>query len=419
MTAPDIDPDYAAALEVAGAEVATRRPRPSDAETLAILAEGAPASVIVHRRADTITPAPIRWLWPGRVAAGKLTVIAGRAGLGKSQITASLTAIVTTGGRWPVDRTSAPRGHVIICSAEDDPADTIVPRLMAAGADRSRVHVVDAVHETDAEGRMVRRTMDMTRDIEAIRDMVIGIGNVAMIVIDPVTAYCGGADTHRVSDVRGMLAPLSDLAAEHGPAVICVTHLRKAAGQAATAVTGSTAWIDAPRAAYLVTPDPEDEARRMILPAKNNIGDDRTGYAYRIVPATVDGEIETSRIEWAADHVTVSADDALAAAQSVGGEPIGRQVAEWLVDLLGDGPMSARDVQVAAREAGHAWRTVQAAMSDAGVTSRREGFGAGARYMWSIADPHARTSAQTSTSCAHGAHDARMEGADTTPGVDL
>ena len=80
-------------------------------------------------------PEPVEWLWPGRVAIGKQTLIAGEAGLGKSQVTIAMAAAVTTGGTWPCGEGRAPLGNVIILSAEDGAADTIIPRLMAAGAD--------------------------------------------------------------------------------------------------------------------------------------------------------------------------------------------------------------------------------------------------------------------------------------------
>ncbi len=102
---------------------------------------------IVYRRCSDVIPKPILWLWPGRIARGKVSMLAGNPGLGKSQITANMAAIITTGGYWPVDRTHCDVGNVIFISAEDDAEDTIRPRLEAAGADLSRIFFLDAVME--------------------------------------------------------------------------------------------------------------------------------------------------------------------------------------------------------------------------------------------------------------------------------
>ncbi len=117
-------------------------------------------------RMSDVAMRPVKWLWRGRIAQGKVTLVAGHPGLGKSQIAASFAAITTTGGRWPVDRTEAPCGSVVILSAEDDPEDTIGPRLMAAGADLTRVYVARAIRECDDDGVERRRHIDLGRDLE-------------------------------------------------------------------------------------------------------------------------------------------------------------------------------------------------------------------------------------------------------------
>jgi hypothetical protein len=102
---------------------------------------------LIAQCAADVMPEPVEWLWPGRIALGKLTLIAGEAGLGKSQVSIAMAAAVTTGGEWPCSEGRAPQGHVVILSAEDGAADTVVPRLMAAGADLHRVQIVSAVRD--------------------------------------------------------------------------------------------------------------------------------------------------------------------------------------------------------------------------------------------------------------------------------
>src|SRR5262249_25966303 len=161
-------------------------------------------------------------LWPDRIARGKVSIIAGNPGLGKSQITASIAAIVTIGGRWP-DGSPSTAGDVVFLSAEDDPADTLRPRLEAAGADLQRVHVMDSVAGGyTGEGQQQNRAFSLQRDLEALSAKLAELGNVAAVVIDPITAYLGDVDSHRNADVRALLAPQSELAAQHGTAIIGV-----------------------------------------------------------------------------------------------------------------------------------------------------------------------------------------------------
>ena len=244
-------------------------------------------------------------------------MVAGHPGLGKSQVCVSLAAIVTTGGLWPVDRTRCERGTVLILSAEDDPEDTIRPRLEAAGADLARIHVLEAVEEQQADGGIARRAFSLADDLSRLGVVLAQLGDVALVVIDPITAYLGETDSHKAADVRAVLAPLGELAAKHGAAVIAVSHLRKSgAGEAMLQVTGSLAFVAAARAAYIIAKDQDDPSRRLMLPVKNNLGDDQTGYAFRIEATRLPSHIDTSRIAWEVERVTVTADEALAPPQA-------------------------------------------------------------------------------------------------------
>ncbi len=333
------------------------------------------------RRASDIQPQPVKWLWPGRIARGKLTVLAGHPGLGKSQVALDFVATVTTGGRWP-DGTDAERGSALILSAEDDPEDTIRPRLEAAGADLTRCYIVGAVRRPDGGPRAFSLQDDLTRLASVLDD----IGDVALIDIDPITAYLGGEiNSHHNAEVRAVLAPFAELAARRRAAALAVSHLRKSIeGDAILQVSGSLAFVAAARAVYLVISDPNARGRRLLLPAKNNLGIDSTGYAYRVVPYWLgDYRIATCRVEWEPEEVTISADEALAAAGGNRAErPKLDAAMEWLGELLAAGPRAQTEVQAAALAAGHAWATVRRAADELGVTREKSGWSGG--WVWSL-----------------------------------
>ncbi len=385
-------------IEKTSAELRRKQDRAQQLGMLAELDASARQSArptLISRRGDEITPERIDWLWPGRIARGKLTVVAGHPGTGKSQITSSIVATVTRGGRWPVDQTCAPLGSTVILSAEDDAADTIIPRLIAAGADLSKLHVVDAVRALTPDGIPDRRGVDLGKDVLALELLLAHIGDVALIVIDPITAYLGRADSHVNAEVRGLLMPLAQLAERSRAAIIAVTHLRKSAGsEALLAVIGSLGFVAAARAAYLVVKDAQDPQRRLWLPAKNNIAPDVCGLAYRIVSCTIANDIETSRIEWEPDPVKITADAALAAHPDTDDMRSDRDAAaDWLREVLSAGPMLARDVQNEAKAAGHSWATIRRAKDAIGVCVRREGFGKDGAWHWTL--PAASTSSDT------------------------
>ena len=344
---------------------------------------------LIVRSAAECEARPVRWLWPRRIARGKLTVLAGHPGLGKSQAALAIAAIVTTCGRWPVSGERAERGAVVILSAEDDPADTIRPRLEAAGGDLGRCYLIEAAQDMGADGKPRRRGFSVVDDLPRLDAQLRRIGDVALIIIDPITAYLGAIDSHRNAEVRAALAPLADLAAQHGAAILAISHLRKSlAGEAVLQVIGSLAFGAAARAVYLVTRDPEDRERRLFLPAKNNIGDDRTGYAYRIEPATIGGGIETCCVAWEPESVTITANQALAPSDAAGEErqPPRRSVAEaWLRDMLAAGPVPVKELEAEAKAAGHSWSSLRRAGDTIGVISERVGgLGADGAWHWAL-----------------------------------
>jgi len=346
----------------------------------------APASRSTLRmmKASTVKPEPIKWLMAARIALGKMTLIAGDPGLGKSMLTANMTAHVTTGRDWPAGLGKCPKGDVLFISAEDDPADTIRPRLDAAGADPERVYIVAGVEILNEGADPERRLLSLRRDLAAITEAVRSMDQCRLIVIDPVSAYLDGADSHNNADVRALLAPLGELAREVGAAMIAVTHLNKSTGGSALyRSTGSLAFVAAARAAWLVTRDKADDARRLFLPLKNNLGPDTSGLAYRI--EEVNG---IPFVRWSDDLVDISADDALGRPAETDHETTLADAAEeWLREVLAAGPVPAKDIKVHANDAGYSTATLRRAQASIGIKPRRTGgTGEAGRWVWSLPD---------------------------------
>jgi hypothetical protein len=311
-------------------------------------------------------------------------MLAGNPGLGKSQVTVSIAAIVSAGATWPVDETQCERGNVVLLSAEDDAEDTIRPRLEAARADLSRVYILGAIVDCyQADGGEVMRAFNLKTDLNRLAELLTEIGDVALVVIDPVSAYLGDTNSHNNAEIRALLSPLSDLAARHEVAVVCVSHLNKSVGdEALMRVTGSTAFVAAARAAFVVVKDPADEARRLLLPLKNNIGNDQSGLAFTVEPATVpsaNGPIETSRVAWEGEAVTVTAEEAMIAQPNEGRSEM-EDAKAFLEDLLTAGSVSSRQVRAQAEAAGYSWATVRRAQKLLKIDAVKDGLKGGWRW---------------------------------------
>ena len=318
-----------------------------------------------------LTPEPYRWLWQYWLAMGKLHILAGAPGQGKTTIALAMAATITIGGRWP-DGSRCAAGNVLIWSGEDDPADTLVPRLMAAGADRARCFFIEGARR---DGEVV--PFDPARDLGQLLEAIEKIGGISLLVIDPVVSAVTG-DSHKNTEVRRALQPLVDLAAKCDCAVLGITHFAKG-GQGtdpAQRVVGSVAFTAVARVVMVaakVKGDEEGQDTRILARSKSNIGPDDGGFQYHLEQSEPLPGIHASHIAWGkavegtARELLTDPDDG---PQDEGAGSAKEAAEEFLLELLKDGATATKHNQEQAKEAGITWATVRRASDALGVKKR-------------------------------------------------
>jgi putative DNA primase/helicase len=329
-------------------------------------------------RGDHLKPEPVRWLWPGWLALGKLALLAGAPGTGKTTAALNMAATVTAGGRWP-DGSRCPAGDVLIWSGEDDPADTLLPRLVAAGADRSRVYFVDDVMEAGEP-----RPFDPAHDVPALLAAARQLPELRFILVDPVVSAVAG-DSHKNTEVRRALQPLVDFASAAGAALLGITHFSKggAGSDPASRVVGSIAFTAVARVVMVCakTQDADGTERRIMARSKSNIGPDDGGFAYTLEQVEALPGIWSSRTVWG-QAVEGSARELLAEPEPEQQGSTAREAADFLRELLALGMCPSKVIKQEAEEAGFAWRTVHRAADKLGVKKVKGGMDSG--WYWCL-----------------------------------
>jgi putative DNA primase/helicase len=336
--------------------------------------------VVKIRRGADIKPQPITWLWPGWLAAGKLSILAGAAGTGKTTLALALAATVTTGGQWPDGMRSLSKGNVLIWSSEDVADDTLVPRLIASGADLTRCYFIEGIAHN---GESV--PFDPSQDILELHRAVQEIGGVSLLLIDPIVSAVAG-DMHKANDVRRSLQALVDFADAHGCAVVGITHFAKGgAGRTPQdRVIGSQAFGALARM-VMVTAKEEDGDRRVLARAKSNIALDEGGVAYSIEPVTLDGGIATTHAVWDG-IIEGTARDILGEVEvdtSIDGDSRS-DLKQMLTDILKDagGTMPTKALQAEVRDAGYSWDVAKRVKKELGIESVKMSMGG--HWVWRL-----------------------------------
>lgn len=319
----------------------------------------------------SVEPEIVQWLWPAWIPRGKLAILDGDPGLGKSTLLLDLAARVTVGGELPGDGGRAPQGSVVLLTAEDGLADTVRPRLDNLGADLMRVQALTAVKGSNGAFDPITLPLHLPALKAAIEQTTA-----VFVIVDPFTAFLDGQVNSKIDhDIRRALAPLARLAEDTGAAIVLVRHLNKShGGPALYRGGGSIGMIGAARAGLLVAPDPDDadtpdSPRRVLAVVKSNLAA-RPGSLRFTVAGGANG---AARIEWTgvsphrADRLLADTGDAEERGEL-------RRCVEWLGPYVAEVPRTAKEAAAEAREAGFSEATYRRARQELGIRSEKTGF---------------------------------------------
>lgn len=343
--------------------------------------DNAPVSGVILTRGSDVTLEAVDWVWQNWLAAGKLHLLAGQSGTGKTTIALALAATVSAGGQWP---DSTPQqgtpGEVIVWSGEDDIRDTIAPRLVAAGANMHRVHIVEGMR---AHGRVY--PFDPAVHLDSLERAISSLTNPRLIVIDPIVSAISG-NSHRNAEVRRGLQPLIDMAIRHSAAVLGITHLSKGtAGQdPVERITGSLAFAALARIVML-TAKSRDENTSALMLAQSNVGPDGGGFRYKLQQDVLSShpQIVASHVVWGTAFEG-SARSVMDEYESPHSSTISAidAASSYLLGRLANGPVSTEDIRVDSEANGYSWATIRRCKETLGVKAVKTTMRGG--WTWQI-----------------------------------
>ena len=338
------------------------------------------ASPFVLTRLSDVVVEPVEWFWDLRLARGKITILGGDPDIGKSQIAIDAAARLSRAVHWP-HGAKAPLGSTICLCSEDGVADTVRPRAEAAGADLSKVHVL--------ESRLVRNNrvtrFNLQDDLDILAAAIDQVGDAKLVNIDALTSYVGKVDNNSQSDIRQVLDPLSQFADEKGVAILGIMHPPKGAQTSAIrSFAGSFAYVQSARLAFFVQKE-QDSDRNLLLSVKNNLGPKAINKGYRIATKQISFGIVAPYVQWDDAPVDVTADQAIAQAAAArrGGSSLA-DAKEFLRDLLADGPVDAKSVLAGAKENGISERTLDRAKGDLKIKSEKDPGSLDGNWKWRL-----------------------------------
>lgn len=327
----------------------------------------------------------IEWVWPGRLAAGMFTILAGQPNVGKSYITLEMAAVLSRGGQWPdgAPNTCGP-AQVIICSSEDFAHNAIIPRLKIAAANLDNILILKNV-VLSKDGKTTPFVLDrhlsqLAEAIEAIKTYDTK-PDAKMIIIDPISSFLGDVDSHNNTSVRGVLTPLAELADKHGILIVAVNHFNKSGGvNALNRSMGSIGFAAAARQIMMAGIDLDDPTgeRRVLLGVKNNYGKIPDGLFYRLIESP--GNPQHAAIVWEGTTPQNASDYCKQEVALEKGKPgpkglAGDSAVEFIKKYLKEGPVPSALVKQSAENAGISSATFERTKKKMGIVSEKTADG--------------------------------------------
>jgi len=292
-----------------------------------------------------------------------------------------MAARISQGDPWS-DGKPCQKGSIIIIKGEDDKHRTLAPRLRKFGVDDSKVHIISKAADKATSSE---RIFSLLQDVPELHRLVQAMGDVRMIIIDPIQHFYGGALSGKVNpnsdpSIRAVLGPLHQLAEDTGIAVLGVTHLNKASQQEAMyRIGGSIGLMGLPRAVWLLKASDDPNGPRYLQNMKLSVERPAPGIVFRFHP-------DDGTILFSGEHCP-SVNELFRMADGTEDSSMVAKAALWLRALLANGPMFQRDIAEEAALAGYSPTTLLRANRDAGVKHRRIGMaGRSAVYEWFIPD---------------------------------
>ena len=332
-----------------------------------------------------IDPESLLWLWYERIPLGKISLLVGNPGIGKSVLSMYVAAQVSRGAEWS-DQPGIREGYideqtgehngegVIILTTEDDLSDTVRVRLEAAGANLSNIYTLN-IKKTYKGEESEEPIYDLTEHLDLLEQAIEDKGNIRLVILDPITGYMGTLNSNSNTEVRSFLNPLKELAEKYELAILGISHLNKNSDlEAAYRILGSVGFNAGARSVWMVAVNPADEDSRLLLPVKGNVGKNPKGLEFRLVSVevdTADGTIESVRCEFERDKVYRTADEVMAEEKKKQRAPVKHSVKRWLEDMLKSGAMDVKVIEKKAAKDGISTRTLRRAKEDIGVKSKR------------------------------------------------
>ena len=305
---------------------------------------------------DTIRATETKWLWYPYIPFGKITVIQGDPGEGKTTLILNIAARLTQ-GILPQSQEKCEPMNVIYQTAEDGLSDTVKPRLLSAGADCSRIIVIN---ESERNVTMSDKRLEAA----------IAHTHAKLVILDPLQAYIGAeVDMHRANEIRPVMSHLASIAEKYGCSVVLIGHMNKAMGMKSTyRGLGSIDITAAARSVLIVARDKENPNFRVVAHTKSSLAPEGKTVAFELDPDSgfhFKGEYECN-----IDEILLG----------VGSKSKGRQAMELLQEELKDGEVSQKVISAKAKYSRISSRTLNEAKKILGVKSVKRND----QWYWSL-----------------------------------